>query len=188
MDSTHKMKCESTTPVSESSSESETAQYPSLQFLAAQGEVSKIKEEIERGLDVNTTDKQGLTPLIWAAARRQKATVSLLLAHNANPNKEGLGGETPLLFAASQGQCDIIDQLMHYGANINHIDMNGGTALMYSVYNGFPEVVKKLLENGADVTVKNEDDQTCLSLAATLGNKTVKHVIEDYVKKILENI
>lgn len=55
----------------------------------------------------------------------QKATVSLLLEHNADPNKEGLGGETPLLFAASQGQCDIIDQLLHSGADIDHIDMVG---------------------------------------------------------------
>jgi ankyrin repeat protein len=44
---------------------------PSLQFLAAQGEVVKIKEEIEHGIDINALDKQGLTPLMWAAAHRQ---------------------------------------------------------------------------------------------------------------------
>ena len=30
----------------------------------------------------------------------------------------------------------------------------------------------------ADVTIKNENDQTCLSLAATLGNKAGKRSIE----------
>ncbi|XP_028400522.1 ankyrin repeat family A protein 2-like isoform X2 [Dendronephthya gigantea] len=170
-----KIKCESVTPVSESSYDGDTAHYPSLQFLAAQGEVVKIKEEIERGIDVNAMDKQGLTPLMWAAAHRQKAASNLLLENHADPNKEGLGGETPLLFASSQGQSDIIDQLLSHGAKINHIDMNGGTALMYAVFGGFPEIAKKLLEYGADMTIKNENDETCYSLALTLGNKAAAY-------------
>ena len=41
---------------------------------------------------------------------------------------------------------------------------------MYAVFGGFAEIVKKLLEYGADITIKNENDETCYSLAATLGN------------------
>ena len=58
---------------------------------------------------------------------------------------------------------------------------------MYAVFGGFTEIVKKLLENGADMTIKNENDETCYSLAANLGNKAVKRVIEEYIKGILED-
>ena len=47
--------------------------------------------------------------------------------------------------------------------------------------------IKIFTENGADMTIKNENDETCYSLAASLGNKAVKRVIEEYIKGILEN-
>jgi ankyrin repeat protein len=31
--------------------------------------------------------------------------------------------------------------------------------------------IEIVAENGADMTIKNENDETCYSLAATLGNK-----------------
>ncbi|XP_046839877.1 ankyrin repeat family A protein 2-like isoform X2 [Xenia sp. Carnegie-2017] len=175
---------ESVTPGPEVSN---NAQHPSLHCLAAQGKLAKVKEEMQKGVDLNAPDQEGLTPLMWAAAHRQKSVIKLLLEHKADPNIEGLGGETPLLFAASQGQSNIVDQLLNHGANINHTDLEGGTALMYAVLGGFTELVRKLLEYGADMTIKNENNETFYNLATTVGNQAVINVIEDYIKNILEN-
>lgn len=163
------------------------AQYPSLHFLAAQGEIAKIKEEIDKGTDVNAVDKTGLTPLAWAAAHRQKATISVLLKSGADATACSPTGETALSFAACQGQLDVVEQLLEYGADPDIANVEGGTPLMYAAYNGYPQVVKLLLEHGADLTATNNEGHTALSLALGVGNKNVQRVIEDYLRSILEN-
>ncbi|XP_020616364.1 ankyrin repeat family A protein 2-like [Orbicella faveolata] len=174
--------------VKESLSNGDTAaQYPSLHFLAAQGEIAKIKEEIDKGTDVNTVDKTGLTPLAWAAAHRQKATITVLLKSGADATLCSPTGETALSFAACQGQLDAVEQLLEYGADPDVANAEGGTPLMYAAYNGYPQVVKLLLEHGADLTATNNEGHTALSLAVGVGNKNVQRVMEDYLRSILEN-
>lgn len=163
------------------------AQYPSLHFLAAQGEIAKIKEEIDKGTDVNAVDKTGLTPLAWAAAHRQKATISLLLKSGADATVCSPTGETALSFAACQGQLDVVEQLLEYRADPDITNVEGGTPLMYAAYNGYPQVVKCLLEHGADLTATNNEGHTALSLAVGVGNKNVQRVMENYLRSILEN-
>lgn len=167
-------------------SEASAAQYPSIHFLAAQGEIAKIKEEIDRGTDINAVDKTGLTPLAWAAAHRQKATLSVLLQSGADATACSPSGETALSFAACQGQLDAVEQLLEYGADPDITNVEGGTALMYAAFNGYPQVVKLLLEHGADITATNNEGYTALGLAVSLGNKNVQRVMEDYLRSILE--
>lgn len=163
-----------------------SAQYPSLHFLAAQGEIAKIKDEIDKGTDVNAVDKTGLTPLAWAAAHRQKATITVLLQSGADATVCSPTGETALSFAACQGQLDAVEQLLEYGADPDIANVEGGTPLMYAAFNGYPQVVKLLLEHGADLTATNNEGHTALSLAVGVGNKNVQRVMEDYLRSILE--
>lgn len=169
-----------------STTDKAAAQYPSLHFLAAQGEIAKIKEEIDKGTDVNAVDKTGLTPLAWAAAHRQKATITILLQSGADATACSPTGETALSFAACQGQLDAVEQLLEYGADPDIANVEGGTPLMYAAFNGYPQVVKLLLEHGADLTATNNEGQTAMSLAVGVGNKNVQRVIEDYLRSILE--
>lgn len=169
------------------SGDTSAAQYPSLHFLAAQGEIAKIKEEIDRGTDINAVDKTGLTPLAWAAAHRQKATLSVLLQSGADATACSPTGETALSFAACQGQLDVVEQLLEYGADPDIANVEGGTPLMYAAFNGYPQVVKLLLEHGADITATNNEGYTALGLAVGVGNKNVQRVMEDYLRSILED-
>ncbi|KAJ7387836.1 Ankyrin repeat A protein 2 [Desmophyllum pertusum] len=170
-----------------SNGDTAAAQYPSLHFLAAQGEIAKIKEEVDKGTYINAVDKAGLTPLAWAAAHRQKATIIVLLKSGADATICSPTGETALSFAACQGQLDAVEQLLEYGADPDIANVEGGTPLMYAAYNGYPQVVKLLLEHGADLTATNNEGYTALSLAAGVGNKNVQRVMEDYLRSILEN-
>lgn len=171
-----------------SNTETSAAQYPSLHFLAAQGEIAKIKEEIDKGTDVNAVDKTGLTPLAWAAAHRQKATITVLLQSGADATVCSPTGETALSFAACQGQLDAVEQLLEHGADPDIANVEGGTPLMYAAFNGYPQVVKLLLEHGADLTATNNEGYTALGLAGGVGNKNVQRVMEDYLRAILEGL
>ncbi|XP_032229040.1 ankyrin repeat family A protein 2 isoform X2 [Nematostella vectensis] len=162
------------------------AQYPSIHFLAAQGEVAKIKEEIDRGTDINSADKAGLTPLAWAAAHRQKATVTLLLKHGADVTICSPNGENALAFATCQGQLEVVEQILAQGADPNVTTLDGATPLMFAAYSGYPQVAKVLLEHGADLTATNNEGQTALAIAVGMGNKNVQRVIDDYMRSILE--
>uniref|UniRef100_A0A6P8HU69 Ankyrin repeat family A protein 2-like n=1 Tax=Actinia tenebrosa TaxID=6105 RepID=A0A6P8HU69_ACTTE len=166
---------------------STAAQYPSLHFLAAQGEAAKIKEEIDKGANINAVDKTGLTPLAWAAAHRQKATVTLLLQNGADATICSPSGESALAFGTCQGQLDVVEQLLEYGADPNVCTLDGGSPLMFAAYNGYPQMVKVLLEHGADLTATNDEGHTAFSLAVGMGNKNVQRVIDDYLRSILEN-
>jgi ankyrin repeat protein len=51
------------------------------------------------GVDVNVADKDGFTPLHYAADKNYIAGIERLLAHGANVNLKTNAGETPLMLA-----------------------------------------------------------------------------------------
>ncbi|MBT4623275.1 MAG: hypothetical protein HOB97_04405 [Verrucomicrobia bacterium] len=63
---------------------------------ATRGNTKLIKRLLADGMDVDVTDKEGLTALYRAAHNDQKETVSLLLSNGANVNIRDKFGNTPL--------------------------------------------------------------------------------------------
>jgi hypothetical protein len=63
---------------------------------ATRGNTKLIKRLLADGMDVDVTDKGGLTALYRAAHNDQKETVSLLLSNGANVNIRDKFGNTPL--------------------------------------------------------------------------------------------
>ena len=89
---------------------------------ALNGDLSKIRELVENGVDVNTRDKSGTTPLHWAAEADYYNIVVYLVEHGANVNARNRAGDTPLTLAAWDGvglnQLKIVKYLIQNGANI----------------------------------------------------------------------
>ncbi|BAO99459.1 ankyrin repeat domain-containing protein [Wolbachia endosymbiont of Cimex lectularius] len=68
---------------------------------AKNGDIEKVKSLISEGADVNVVDKNGDTPLIWAATNGHKETVETLLkVKGIDVNVKGQYGYTPLHSAA----------------------------------------------------------------------------------------
>ncbi|MDP7048019.1 MAG: ankyrin repeat domain-containing protein [Verrucomicrobiota bacterium] len=63
---------------------------------ATRGNTELIKQLLADGMDVDVTDKEGLTALYRAAHNDRKETVSLLLSQGANVNIRDKFGNTPL--------------------------------------------------------------------------------------------
>lgn len=79
-----------------------------LCLAISQGDLTKVKEIIAYGVDVNDTTSRGMTPLMYAALYNQSEIVKLLLENGANIYKKDNLGKTALDHAKVNGSEDVI--------------------------------------------------------------------------------
>ncbi|XP_051495478.1 DNA-binding protein RFXANK [Apus apus] len=159
----------------------------SIHQLAAQGELSQLKEHLRKGENlVNKRDERGLTPLIWAAAFGEIETVRHLLQWGADPHALAKERESALSLASMGGYTDIVLMLLERNVDINIYDWNGGTPLLYAVRGNHVKCVEALLAHGADLTTEADSGYTPMDLAVALGHKKVQQVIENHILKLFQ--
>lgn len=145
--------------------------YP-IHVVSAYHNPEILYEMIQFGIDVNLkTDKDGNTPLIYAAGNdtkdyieddldneisseeRRNRTVGLLLKLKADIDLCNKKIITPLYIASSEGHNSTVELLLRKGANINLCDKDGASPLCISCQNGHVSTVEILLRNKADIHV-----------------------------------
>jgi ankyrin repeat protein len=134
---------------------------------------------IERGANVNATNKLGESALWQAVSRRREAVVEVLLRAGADVNEADNNGAAPLVPAARAGFWSIVMMLARSNrlANIDALIDDGKTALWLAVKSGSDEVVEALVKAGANVNIADKYGVVPLSVAA---NATIaKMLIEE---------
>ena len=96
------------------------------------------------GLDVDTTDRQGNTPLMVAAEVGNPRILTILLAHHPAINKQNQNGVTALMIAAKTGQYPAVSKLVAHGADISIRDNDGSTAISLASKYGHNRIVSFL--------------------------------------------
>ncbi|XP_043859404.1 DNA-binding protein RFXANK isoform X2 [Dromiciops gliroides] len=160
----------------------------SIHQLAAQGELTQLKEYLLKGDNlVNKPDERGFTPLIWASAFGEIETVRFLLDWGADPRVLAKERESALSLASTGGYTDIVVMLLERDVDINSYDWNGGTPLLYAVRGNHVKCVEALLARGADLTTEADSGYTPMDLAVALGHKKVQQVMENHILKLFQN-
>ncbi|XP_072457186.1 DNA-binding protein RFXANK isoform X3 [Notamacropus eugenii] len=160
----------------------------SIHQLAAQGELTQLKEYLLKGDNlVNKPDERGFTPLIWASAFGEIETVRFLLEWGADPHILAKERESALSLASTGGYTDIVVMLLERDVDINSYDWNGGTPLLYAVRGNHVKCVEALLARGADLTTEADSGYTPMDLAVALGHKKVQQVMENHILKLFQN-
>jgi uncharacterized protein len=123
----------------------------------SQGNMKAVQRLVARGVDVDSCNRYGVTPLMVACLCNWPEVVGFLLAKGADTERrEGFFGCTALMFACMSGGWDGVKLLLDSGANVNATDSLKRTALTvaYSVDNS--EAVKLLLKGGAKAQENSE--------------------------------
>jgi ankyrin repeat protein/serine/threonine protein kinase len=141
-------------------------------FSLAQSDNAK---ELARSLDanpdlVNERDKDGATPLIYAAGAGATNTLLLLIASDAALDAINKLGRTALCEAAMFNQTEAALILIGVGADPNPADVSGARPLNYAAIFGSVRIGRALLEKGARTEVFSSDRLTPLGQAAALGH------------------
>jgi hypothetical protein len=111
---------------------------------------------VYQGLDINTKDYYGRTPLFY---QMHRGNLKLFIELGANVNAKAKYGDTPLHFAADYGTADSVKLLLKHGAALEVKDDSGQTPLAYCLARcnnikiaKIAEIAETLLSAGAKVT------------------------------------
>lgn len=163
-----------------------------LHLAIRNGNSSMVKELLAKGIDPDSVDRYGFTPLCQAAYRGDAEIAKMLIDHGVDVNlrsdvKDGNKRATfwPLLMAVERagyasdrsGHEDVAIMLIEKGAKVDLADAGGFTPLHESWFS--ERVTRMLVENGADIHAKNRLGETPLHFAIRLG-------IKDAVRLLLE--
>jgi ankyrin repeat protein len=135
------------------------------------------------GVDLNTKDAEGSTPLMHAASQGRTSVVDFLLAHGAQPNLTNNVGNAALVVAALAGHKSVVENLIKAGADVNIKAKNGSPILLLLAAKPTLIDIFKVIVNSktADINYANPESNntTALIIASGLNN-------EEAVKELLD--
>lgn len=154
---------------------------PDLIFIAIYNSSEQIVNIlIEQGVDINSSNSEGITPLHEAIKGSKTKIVNTLVAKGALLNARTKVGETYLHIAAKASLC-VLKLVTELGIDINAVDSFGNTVLhtMASIKSRHHAVAWTLKQKINDdlVNRKNKLGDTPLVIAARTGNSLVLAVL-----------
>jgi ankyrin repeat protein len=134
-----------------SPSQQRKRQIEALVAGAIAGDPKAVEAALAGGVDVNSRDSSGITPLMYAAR-----------------------GERPKIAdPAPTDHPEVVELLIKRGADVNARTDTGFVALFWAARYGHEKVAKVLIDNGADVNAKDKDGITALKWATPNGQAAV---------------
>lgn len=144
---------------------------------ATSGDVEALDSMLKSGVDVDTADETGLTPLMASAFAGMAKTMRLLLNSGAAIEATDSSGYTALMFACNAGKTDCARILIERGADINHGDNDASTPLMFATQHGHNEIVRLLLAKGADPQAKGKHGLSAIGFAQQNGLTETERIL-----------
>ena len=142
-------------------------QAQNLADIVSAGEREQALSLLAAGTDVNATQSDGSSALLYAVYAGDVELVKQLLAAGADANHGNEYGAVPMAEAAMQGNVEIMQLLLAHGALPDQTNLEGETALMIAARSGNIPAAELLLEQGAAVNAKESwGGQSALMWAA----------------------
>lgn len=146
---------------------------------AKQGDIKKVKEIIDLGININCISKDynsknhNYTALNRAACWNKVDVVNLLISSGADINFKCSIGKTPLMDAVTGNAKDTLKLLINAGADLNAQDYCGQTALVEAARWSALDlnIMKILLDAGAKINLGDDQGRTPIFFAI-LCNQT----------------
>lgn len=161
----------------------DTERSQSVLLTATQGDdvLDGIALLIEEGVDLNTVDALGRTPLMHAALQGHAAICAALLKAGADVNRQDKRQVTAVMEAARSGANQVLTVLAEHQPDLSFTDTLGRDALMLASASSRADVhtVKLLLDMGANPKHKSKDGRNAKAVAMTAGALDKVGLLED---------
>ena len=139
-----------------------------------------IRSLLEGSANVNASQVDGMTALLWAAYHDEVEIVGELVRAGADVQASNRYGVTPLSLACTNGNVAMVERLLEAGADPNTSLPGGETVLMTAARTGRIDAVTALLARGADLhAAEDSSGQTALMWAAAEGYVDVVETLID---------
>lgn len=129
------------------------------------GQLSKVKDLIEKGVSPNTVLPNGDTPLTYALRSDSFDVADYLIDSGAaDVTLENGLGETPVMLAVYKNRPDEFEKMIKLGATVRKD--RGWTALHYAAAGASQKLIERVIALGADVNAQTAAGVTPLMMAA----------------------
>jgi len=158
-----------------------------LIFAVRFDQVDKVKELLDRGVSVNSTEAiRGETLLMIALREDSKKVFQILLNHkDIQLEARANNGDTILMLASYLGNFPFVKAVVEHDAEINQV---GWCALHYAAAGGNKEIVALLLEKSAYIDAESPNKTTPLMMAARSGKHLIVNLLlEEGADPFLKN-
>lgn len=148
-----------------------------LMIAAAKGYPSEVHRLIKLGAEIDATDYENISALIYAVANNNLTTVKALLDYEPDTEMFTNSGESALHIAAKDNMPEIAEVLIRSETDINLRDRHGATPLHYASAYGYLYMCDLLLYYGADIEARSNDGSTALISAVYSGQAPVSDLL-----------
>ena len=135
---------------------------------AVAGDFSKevLQAMIDHGADVNATNKDIKTALMWACEMRHVDAIHVLLKAESDTNIVDKNGATCLMYAVVLDcSIEVLQAMIDHGADVNATNEDNRPALMLACGMRHVGAIHVLLKAGADTNILDKNGDTCLMYA-----------------------
>jgi len=152
-------------------------QYTPISVAAKEGNLALVKQLILRGVDLNHTDYDGVTPLMLACSYGHGPTALALLKGGSLPLVAAHDGVTAAHIAAGdESLVGVLGAILGYFSP-NLADDEGDTPLHVAASNSALANLTLLLGRGADANIRNLDGKTALEEAIVSGCEPCAYIM-----------
>lgn len=135
--------------------------------------IDLVKTALAAKVDVNARNKDGYSPIMFAANKGNMAVLQMLLDRGAKVNVQEAEGYTPLMMAAWHSHLDALRLLLKKGAKQSLYHNKGRTTLMIAAWKGSPDILAELLRSPYEINRQDKEGFTAL-MFAVLANSPEK--------------
>jgi uncharacterized protein len=142
--------------------QSQQSQQSELHRAAREGKLDALRLSLSQGMNPDTRDHAGRTPLMDAVKGGEVEATRLLISFGAGVNTRSVSGRTPLIEAAEFGRADAARILIDSGADINAGQRGWGSPLEAAERTGNNELAAMLRKAGARSSGRSIGDIVCV--------------------------
>lgn len=139
-----------------------------LQAAIGNGHRDTAEFLLRSGADINQSNPNGITPLMFAVESGDPELVSFCLEQGADLHAADNKGLTALHIAALRNSGVIVTQLLDAGADLSICDTGDLTPLDAALLNRAPDVIEPLVSRGACIALGSRQSAALLEAAIRL--------------------